>query len=70
MFCVEGLNMVMAEFKTPEAVVRIHDDCVEPRTEDSIARLSRIVSQSYQRRLQGDGEAAAAFWGTADAKKI
>lgn len=54
--------MVAAEFRTPAAIVRIHDDCLGPVTEDSIARLERIVSRSYRRRLQNEaGGAAAAF---------
>lgn len=63
--------MVAAEFKTPAATIRIHDDCVEDWTDGSISRLGRIVSRSYQRKLQNEaGGAAAAFGSTTSPGKI
>lgn len=63
--------MVAAEFKTPAATIRIHDDCLGPVAEDSIARLERIVSRSYQRRLQNEaGGAVAAFRSEGGPEKI
>lgn len=63
--------MVAAEFKTPAATIRIHDDCVEGSADGSISRLGRIVSRSYQRRTQNDaGGAIAAFHSTNELEKI
>lgn len=52
--------MIAAEFKTQAATVRIHSDWLEPMSEDRAARLGRIVSRSYQRRLEDGGEGAVA----------
>lgn len=42
--------MIVTEYKNVGAVVRIHDDFFETKTEQHISHLSRVTSESYKRR--------------------
>ena len=42
--------MIVTEYKNVGAVVRIHDDSFETKTEQHISHLSRVTSESYKRR--------------------
>ena len=50
--------MIAAEFKTPTATIRIHDEYFEAAADNCICRLSRIVSESYRRRQVQNNAAA------------
>ena len=43
--------MVIAEVKNGFATVRIHDGSCRTETRQTMAEVSRIVSQAYQRRV-------------------
>jgi len=42
--------MIVTEYKNVGAVVRIHDDFFEKKTEQHLSLLSRVTSESYKRR--------------------
>ena len=51
--------MIAAEFKTPTATIRIHDDYFEAVADSRVCRLSSIVSGSYKRRQMQNSTASA-----------
>lgn len=51
--------MIAAEFKTPTATIRIHDEYFETAADNRICRLGRIVSEAYKRRQLQDDTASA-----------
>lgn len=54
--------MVVAEYKNEVVTIRIHDEYCTKATDECIARLGYIVSESYKRRQleKEKGYAAAA----------
>lgn len=61
--------MIAAEFKTPAATIRIHDEYFEAAADGCISRLSHIVSESYRRR-QMQGDSAPAFIAIAEDSSV
>lgn len=43
--------MILTEIKNEIAIVRIHNEYYQKETQQTMAEISRIVSQAYQRRL-------------------
>ena len=53
--------MIAAEYKNGNLVIRIHDECYERVTEQSLAHAGHIISASYKRRQAEAGNAYAAL---------
>lgn len=50
--------MVVHEFHSEAATIRIHDGFYEPNPKDRIASVSRLISESYRRRYFSMPQAA------------